>query len=522
MWPSSQGSTFKFDLLRAGLACCFASSVLAQTDNDGLAPTPAPGPFFFNTADLAVTTAEEVVMDVQSVLFSSRFQQGEIDGFRYVLFPDGSARIYDKRDRQNVIARMQCRSSVSCQINTDDGPHFEVLATGAPKPDLIAMTDARDVATYLAEWVLAGTGSAPVEVVQTSIADAETSQTEALVPVVLNEAEAIVEVAVAVEIEEQSELESDEAVLILASADIEVQPDNSETQDQNHDEGQDIARLQDVDCSEQGQFVLTACADPTPVNDRPLPPVVRDVPAVPSPISQPVPAIEVNEPEQLSFSEKYKLKCSLTGSANLNYENPEGQIQRPGKPRVSLGCSASPTEKLSMRIALIGYVFSEQQEDFNPDFTYAFTYRINNTVSLGYSNYAGRFSGEDSGVYNALIDGNFRASLRLPKLTLPNDKSIACSTSFGLPNPMDVSANLSCGYSVTPKLRVGATMLLYLPDVQEDFQPDFTYTASYRWDENWLFSYSNYSNNRWPWNPPEGSGGGFDAGSVSVTYSLTF
>ena len=72
------------------------------------------------------------------------------------------------------------------------------------------------------------------------------------------------------------------------------------------------------------------------------------------------------------------------------------------------------------------------------------------------------------------------------------------------------------------KLRLGVSTHLYLADAQDTYQPDYTYTASYRINEDWLVSYQNYSNNRFPWNRGEDPGPGFTGGSVSVTYQMAF
>ncbi len=227
------------------------------------------------------------------------------------------------------------------------------------------------------------------------------------------------------------------------------------------------------------------------------------------------------EPKQ-SFKEKYKLKCSLTGSMSLRYNNRDDDSTRPGKPRLSLGCGMRFNEKLSLRVSLIGYLNKSQQEDWDPDFTYALTYRLNEKVSFGYSNYSGRFNGAEGNFVDAITSGNLRASFKLPKIKLPNDKTISCTASVGLPNPIKESTNVSCGYAFTPKFRVQATAYLYFPGEQGQYQPDFSYTASYQINDDWRVSYSNFSNNRWPWNRGQTAGPGILGGSVSVTYALKF
>lgn len=179
------------------------------------------------------------------------------------------------------------------------------------------------------------------------------------------------------------------------------------------------------------------------------------------------------------------------------------------------------TERLTFRGAVIGYPVAGSQQPWDPDYTYAFNYKVNDKLNLGYSNYSARFTG-DSNPVAGLLEGKFRASYKLPPIQLANDKTIPCTAGFGLPRPDKESLSLSCGYAVTKKLRVSGSAYFYLPGQQDTYQPDYSYTASYRINDDWLLSYNNYSNNRWPWNKGEDPGRGFTGGSLSMTYSFKF
>jgi hypothetical protein len=193
-----------------------------------------------------------------------------------------------------------------------------------------------------------------------------------------------------------------------------------------------------------------------------------------------------------------------------------------GKPRLSLGCNSKITDKLSLRFSLVKYINTGEQSASDPDFTYSFTYRYSDKLTFNYADYSGQFGGPKGGIWNALNNGTLRASYKLPKFKLPNDKDVACSTSAKLPAIFDHSLNISCGYAVTDKLRIGGTLSLYMPHKQGDYDPDYTYTASYRVNDDLLISYSNYSNNRWAWNRGKDPGPGFTGGSLSFTYGLKF
>ena len=505
MTPFGAKHMTALSLLASGLSLLLASSVFAQptqTDAIGQGAGSTPSPAFVNTADLASTNAVEVITDVQSVHFWSRFQRGEINGFPYVLFPDGLAKVYSNQDPQALLVTMTCTYGVSCSINAMTGLDLEVLATGAEKPSFPAVTDAPAIAVYLAEWVLAGSGTPPIlEKPQDTQAEQVNSEPDRSDQIVTgeNSTETVADLTVVTGEAQQTPLL--QVVLVT-----EAEPD--------------AELLVDEVCPEQAQFVPTSCAQPTVQLVRTAFLDVNEVDVVPDVNDAPV-NLSNNTPD-LSFSDQYKLRCSLTGTTSLSYAPSDGQIQRPGKPRASLGCSASLMDKLSMRVSLIRYLNPDEQEDFDPDFTYALTYRINDFASLGYANYGARFGGADGGLVNTFRGGNLRANFRLPKVVLANEKTIACSASVGIPNPLDASGNISCGFSVNSKFRIGGTSYFYLPGQQTEFQPDFSYTASYQLAEEWLLSYSNYANNRWPWNPSETPGPGFAGGSLSVSYAFNF
>lgn len=182
----------------------------------------------------------------------------------------------------------------------------------------------------------------------------------------------------------------------------------------------------------------------------------------------------------------------------------------------------SITEKLSFRASVIKYWNPASQRDWDPDFTYAVTYRATKKLTFSYSNYSAQFDGPEGDFIRGLTSGNLRLSYAFPKIQLPNDTSIACSGSIGLPNPTTHSTNIRCSYGVTSKLRLAATVYFHFPDQQGQYEPDYSYTASYRLTDDWSVSYSNYSNNRFPWNKGESPGPGFRGGSLALTYSYRF
>ena len=442
----------------------------------------SPKPDFVNTADPAAQGAQEVIADVQSALSWSRFQRGEINGTPYVLFPDGSARVYENHNARQVRATLLCQQASHCLISFADGDDFELMATGAARPQLPSSSELEPIAKYLAEWILAGSGVPP--------------RSDAELPELSDPIE---------QVEQVEQVEPVAQVRFVFPTYGMAYFDNSDLT---------FARSESPGFLEHG--ALTREGDLQAMRSWLL---LED--EVASTTEIPEPLIE-NGPAPLSFVERYNIRCSLTTSVTLSYEDPNSGARGPGKPRASLGCGATLTEQISLRISLVGYAFSDQQEDWDPDLTYAISYRVNETVSISYSNYSGRISGESGGLVDALSSGNLRASFRLPEIELPNETQINCTASLGLPNPIDVSANLSCSYAVSSKFRIGATAYFYFPDKQAEHQADFSYTASYQLSDNVRLSYSNYGNNRWPWNPSESPGGGFGDGSLSLNYGFQF
>lgn len=510
--------------------CCYSTFVCAISvafpvnaqDSPLIAPLTVPGDGFVDTMVPAVPGAQEIITDVPSPFFWSRHQAGQVGEWTYTVFPDGSGYV-SKGDRDALERfRLTCIAAVACEIRSNDGATMTVPATGAPAPMPPTEITGETVASYLAEWILAGTGSTPalpstpdvateagVPAIEdlTAAQSSDAAQPPLVVPVERTPSTSATEDASAgsrIEIAEDSAT-TDTAEPIEPADDNSV-PDQRPPNDLPPNDGRilDLSVPDDIPPPPPTAPVVA----PTTATDRPQPavrqPVAETAPQAPSPAP--------------SFAERANLRCSFTTSTSLSYDR-DNESDGPGKLRANLGCSGNITDDLTWRLSLVEYANHAQQADFDPDFTYAFNYRVSDTINIGYSNYGGRY---DDGLLDALVDGTLRASFTLPKLTMPNGRAISCRSGLGLPNPIDSSVSLSCGYSVTDKLRIGATANLYFPGEQGEFDPDYSYTASYRISDDWQLSYNNYSNNRFPWNRGESPGPGLAGGSLSLTYSFDF
>ncbi|MEM5472108.1 hypothetical protein WNZ14_10265 [Hoeflea sp. AS60] len=287
------------------------------------------------------------------------------------------------------------------------------------------------------------------------------------------------------------------------------------------------------DCSAPDPLFPDTCAVPT--ND-PLPPQQNSPAPSPAPekdkdqaqtkpdlaATEKLVEAKTNQNKDPSLADRLRLSCSLNYGLGLRHARPGSTKEHVGKSSTSLGCGIQFTDRLTMRVSLIGYPFSGQRQEWDPDFAYSLNFKATDWLAFSYSNYSGRFNAPGNGFVDSLKNGSFRASLKLPHLDLPFDKTAACSVGVGLPNPFDTSATLSCGVSITEKLRVSGTAHFYAPGTQLSYSPDFSYTASYKFTDRVTLTYSNYANNRWPWNPSGGRDADFLDGSFSLSYKLDF
>ncbi|WP_411958433.1 hypothetical protein [Paracoccus homiensis] len=446
---------------------------------------PAPGPAVIDTADPLIPGAREVLTDTPNVFAWSRYQTGRIDGWSYRLFPDGSALIVAEDGRVASEYLLRCQIGEACQISNDAGVILNVPAIAAPKPSLPTDIAGLSLARYLAEWMLAGTGTPPPPPPE----PAPVPQVETPDPV----AEQPPEPAAPID----------------------------ETPPQN------LFVAEQVECGDPDPFYPDSCV----YNDPPPNPVRAETPSDPATPPQtaaqtaplPVPAPDKPEPEQpLTLAQKYKLACSVSTGAGLQYTDHIDQSKSFGKFRVSLGCNVQFSDRVKLAVSFIEYPISDQQAPWDPDFTYALDIRVTEKLSLSYSNYSARFSGDDIDLVSSLLKGSLRASYKLPSIPYFGDRQMNCSFGLGLSNPSTDAVSLFCHSSITRKLWAGFTLYAYPADAQEPWNPDYSYLASYRINDRMSLNYSNYSSNRWPWNRGSDPGPGILGGSLSLSYKIIF
>ena len=395
--------------------------------------------FFVNISVPAVPNAEEIIVDLPNVFHTSRYQKGTIGPWTFVIYPDGSAKVLSTTERLLKAATLHCIAGDICNISIVNGANFDVFVERGALPNIPSSTDIRPVTEYIARWILAGT--AP-EIIPNETTDPDVNST---INVNLENApEQLVQI-------------SDNSI-----ADTPTQDNSSlapETQTPSALQAEIVeaepAPLNDEPtCAEEDPVFPSLCSG-TPSAPQALPPSPQldRVATVRAPQTVP-PAPPEMDDQASDYAERVvgwswsDINCALTASTNLALIDGGD-----AKPRISLGCGTQITDRLSLRGAVIGYAIPNHQQVWDPDYTYALTYKVNDQVSLSYSNYAARFSDSQNPV-DDLFNGTFRATFKLPEIALPNDQSLPCSASIGLPDPTDASLNLSCSYSVTPRFRL--------------------------------------------------------------------
>ncbi|MBT9383028.1 hypothetical protein KM176_04060 [Pseudooceanicola sp. CBS1P-1] len=470
----------------------------------------APGDPYLDLTDPAVPGATEVLVDTPDSRSWPRYQGGTLDGWSYRLFPDGSGLVLADRPQAPPRYVLICRAGQSCGIYGPDGLAAEVPAIGAPKPALPEAPDALALARYLAEWALAGTGTPP---------PAPAPKPVPAAPAVAPAPDTAPQGAAA---------ETATALAQPASGTAAPKPEKI------------TAPMPSVapGCVEPNPFDPTVCMDAIDL-DGPAPPALTPpAPVAPAPrpparasgtaaVAPPRPAVATASAAALppsaweKFVKDHWLSCNINTGLSLKYTDGYDYSDQFGKLKVGAGCWMKLNDKFSFQFGVVGYPVKGQQAPWDPDFTYSLTYQATKSISFNYSNYTARFSGGGTNAVNSLKDGSLRMSYKLPEIPLPWDRSLACSTALGLPDPSDAALTVGCSTSVTDKFRLGATAYFY-PDQhrQETWDPDFTYTASYQLADRWLLSYANYAANRFPWNKNATGGPGLLGGSLSISYKL--
>lgn len=195
---------------------------------------------------------------------------------------------------------------------------------------------------------------------------------------------------------------------------------------------------------------------------------------------------------------------------------------------------------------LYHYLDKDQQQAWNPDFTYVFGYSDWRpyTLSLIYANYGGnRFKATTEQPVTYFKQGTWSLGWKFPIiepfidwLTFTDDGAIGCQIDYNYtPEFFDLAStsykknhntiSLGCKYAIVGNWYINATAFYYLDSHQKQpWNPDYTYGFGYfDWHPGTItVQYNNYSGNRWNPSDRGEDTGRFKDGSISISYSFTF
>lgn len=241
-----------------------------------------------------------------------------------------------------------------------------------------------------------------------------------------------------------------------------------------------------------------------------LPPVTR------------LPATAVRRPTSppLVFAPRLKLTRCTFGSAIALGQESIGDL---GQISANLSCSGRLGTRLTFSGGLTGFPISGKHGG-DLTYSYALNWRVTDKVTLTYANYTAALTAGRA--LAGLGEGRLQLSRRLPRIPIWNmglpSRALNCSASISVSTSSSANASLNCGVSVTKRLMVRFTALAYPRGAQTESSADFYYSASYTFGPRVTLSYSNYSNNRWPWNRSPSDVDLFHGGSVSLSYNWSF
>ncbi|RJX71508.1 hypothetical protein DZ860_10695 [Vibrio sinensis] len=257
--------------------------------------------------------------------------------------------------------------------------------------------------------------------------------------------------------------------------------------------------------------------------------------------------------------QEWKNKHFLDGlSGNIGYHQPLTQTEAASLPP---GSTQGPsthnvTSTLSLKYTVAGNWFvsgtvyyywdKEQQQDWNPDFTYVFGYSDWRpyTLSLVYANYGGnRFNPSEQQKITEFNQGTWSLGWKFPIvdpvnrwLTFTDDGAIGCQFNYNYtPEYFNLASttyenhhqtvSLGCKYSIVGNWYVNGTAFYYFDKAQQQpWNPDFTYGFGYfDWRPGTItLQYNNYSGNRWNSSTRGEDTGRFKDGAITLAYSFAF
>lgn len=440
-------------------------------------------------------------MDPSSVFVATTYQAGAADGWFYAFTPDGRALFSRSRRLDTDRIQINCGATPPlCTIKSDDGTVAQMSRPAGQTLSQLsgANVDGMAIARAYANWVLGTQLSVepepPPRPAQPPPVVALPSPAPA--PVVAQAPQPTPQPAKAV-------LETPQPVAAPLVTAGDLGPDQTEARKKK-------AAAKTAEAAKAPVVVI-----PTTLPPNPNQPIL----VVPPPGQAAVLTVAGPEAPVVAGSPS-RVDCSVGYGLQLH-----------GKRTAALFCNLAVTKSLTLHGSAFYYFDQANQKPWDPDYTYVASYALTPALTLTYSNYAGNYfpwhNKPSSG--GQPVDGTVQASYALPfNNTLFGrpagsfpDFSMVVGGGYTLRGKPQML--LSIGVTPIPKLSMRLTAAYYpIHHLQEPWDGDFSYTASYQITDNLSIQYNNYSGNRWLWDNGPSSGTTIRDGSLLLLYRFFY
>ena len=213
-------------------------------------------------------------------------------------------------------------------------------------------------------------------------------------------------------------------------------------------------------------------------------------------------------------------RCALGSAAALGPE----EIGDLGQVSVNITCSGRFGDRLTFSGGLTTYPVHGDRHGGDLTYSYALAWRVTDRVTLTYANYAAALAGGRA--LAGLGEGRLQLSAPVARVPLGTpgmpDRALTCTGFVSLARSAPANAGVNCGIDVTERLTIRFSALAYPPGTQGKGDADFSYSASYALGDRMALTYSNYANNRWPWNRSPDQVDLFHGGTLGLSWRWDF
>lgn len=213
-------------------------------------------------------------------------------------------------------------------------------------------------------------------------------------------------------------------------------------------------------------------------------------------------------------------RCALGSAVALGRED-IGDI---GQISVNINCSGRFGDRLTFSGGLTAFPIPGKRHGGDVTYSYALNWRITDKVTLTYANYTAALAGGRA--LAGLGEGRLQLSAPVARFPLGTpampDRVLTCTGFVSMARSASSNAGVNCGVNVTERLAMRFTALAYPPGTQRESDADFSYSASYALNDHVTLTYSNYSNNRWPWNRSPDQVELLRGGTLGLSYRWDF